>query len=73
VKITEEWRMYDPKDQRTHPEGIATIEMEFDDNLLIQGHYSRDLGMFSQTGQRPIGSRTPVRWRYIEENPEPLT
>jgi hypothetical protein len=35
MNITDEWRMYDPKDPRTHPEGISRVEMEFDRNHEI--------------------------------------
>jgi hypothetical protein len=73
MNITREWRMYDPRDQRTHPEGTARIEMQFNDDMTIEGLYSRDFGMYSQGGQWLIGSRTLVKWRYMNEKSQDWT
>ena len=66
MKIQDEWRMYDPKDTRTHPEGISEVEIEFEDGVHAQGLYSRDCGMFSRNGgSKPLESYTAKRWRYL--------
>lgn len=69
MTITGEWRMYDPLDIRTHPEGDAVrVEMEFEGGRKIEGIYSRAAGMFSSIGSPP--NDKVARWRYTTEAPE---
>jgi len=71
MKITEEWRMFDPEDHRTHPEGMPHIEVEFDDGRRVEGLYSRDLGLFSHVGSTSAQEAPQMkRWRYLSEEPE---
>jgi hypothetical protein len=69
MKITEEWRIFDPNDIRTHPEGDATrVEMEYEGGRKLKGIYSRAAGMFSSIGSPP--NDTAIRWRYLNETTE---
>ena len=67
MKITDEWRMFDPEDERTHPEGISNIEIEVEDGGSVRGSYSRDLGIFTAMGHG-LNGREIKRWRYFEFN-----
>lgn len=66
MKITDEWRIYDPKDLRTHPEAISRVEVEFIDGVTVLGQYSRDTGMFTFVGNALPSVTTVKRWRYTE-------
>ncbi|WP_263379712.1 hypothetical protein [Granulicella paludicola] len=67
MKIQDEWRMYDPDDLRTHPEGILTpVAFEFESGDVIEGLYSRPTGTFSLLNQASEGLGAPVRWRYTK-------
>jgi hypothetical protein len=69
MNITEEWRIFDPTDQRTHPEGIARVVFEFDDGRVLAGRYSRDVGWFTSVGATPVNT-TVKRWRYTSNTPD---
>jgi hypothetical protein len=70
MKITEEWRMFDPKDIRTHPEGPAPrVEVEFADGRKMEGIYSGSTGWFGTVGTLPQNTEV-LRWRYTSETPE---
>ena len=69
MNITEEWRIYDPEDTRTHPEGFARVEIEFQDGRVLDGQYSRDLGLFAAVGSAPANTRVK-RWRYSSKSPD---
>lgn len=71
MKIQDEWRMFDPTDARTHPEGIADVEMEFEDGRKIEGFYSRELGIFTDLSGGPRDKK-PRRWRYLEAAPDAI-
>jgi len=69
MKITQEWRIYDRQDIRTHPEGAApSVEMEFEGGRKIIGRYSRAAGTFSNIGHPPEDTMV-IRWRYLSESP----
>lgn len=70
MNITEEWRIYDPKDTRTHPEAISRVEIEFEDGRQMEGQYSRDTGFFATVGTLPPQNPTVKRWRYISKTPD---
>jgi hypothetical protein len=72
MNITEEWRIFDPTDPRTHPEGVARVEFEFEDGCILPGQYSRDTG-FSGVGTSPVNTTmkpTVKRWRYTSNTPD---
>ncbi len=69
MKITEEWRMFDPDDFRTHPEGISRVEFEFENGRLIEGQYSRDADFFVGVGLTPDNPAVK-RWRYTSAKPD---
>lgn len=54
MNITEEWRVYDPKDPRTHPDGVARVEIEFDDGRVFYGRYSRERDSFTTADTTPV-------------------
>jgi|GEM_PF-5256393 len=70
MKITDEWRMYDPKDPRTHPEGISRVEIEFENGRVLKGQYSRDTGWLATVGAWPPQNTNVKRWRYTSEIPD---
>lgn len=64
--------MFDRDDKRTHPEGVARVEMEFPTGRRVVGQYSRDTGMFVFVGpeQAALDEFRPVKWRYVGLNPD---
>jgi len=74
MNITEEWRIYDPTDPRTHPEGIALVALEYEDGRVQHGQYSRDTGWFTSTRVGipvTVPPDSPIkRWRYLSKTPD---
>ena len=72
MDVTDEWRIFDPQDKRTHPEGISRVEIEFQDGRTVSGQYSRDAGMFTMIGNNQPQSTDVKRWRYTSRSPDPM-